>query len=158
MFWVKENPDGTINKFKARLVAKGFHQQEGFDFHEVFSLVVKPVTIRIILTLALTNKWAICQIDVNNAFLNGILSEEVYVVQPLGFEHHDKSLVCKLHKALYGLKQAPWARYERLAAALLHFGFTTSKCHPSLFIYSKGSISLYVLVYVDDIIIMGSYA
>lgn len=57
VFTLKENPDGSINKYKARLVAKGFHQQEGFDFNETFSPVVKPVTIQIILTLALTNKW-----------------------------------------------------------------------------------------------------
>jgi hypothetical protein len=55
VFCVKENIDGTVNKYKARLVAKGFHQQHGFDFHETFSPVIKPVTIRLILTLALTN-------------------------------------------------------------------------------------------------------
>lgn len=59
VFRIKENPNGSINKFKARLVAKGFHQLPGFDFSETFSPVIKPVTVRIILTLALTNKWSI---------------------------------------------------------------------------------------------------
>lgn len=109
VFRVKENPDGSINKYKARLVAKGFHQEHGFDFNETFSPVVKPITIRVILTLALTYRWKFQQIDINNAFLNGFLSEEIYTSQPQGFEDANKDLVCKLNRALYGLKQAPRA-------------------------------------------------
>ena len=109
VFRVKENPDGSINKYKARLVAKGFHQQADSDFTETFSPVVKPVTIRTVLTLVVTNQWSIKQIDVNNALLNGVLEEEVYMIQPPGFEAADRSLVCRLNKALYGLKQAPRA-------------------------------------------------
>uniref|UniRef100_A0A803P494 Reverse transcriptase Ty1/copia-type domain-containing protein n=1 Tax=Cannabis sativa TaxID=3483 RepID=A0A803P494_CANSA len=110
IFRHKENSDGTHNKFKARLVAKGFHQQPGFDFTETFSPVVKPVTIRIFITLALSHGWCIKKLDVNNAFINGDLKEEVYMVQPPGFEvQASPPLVCKLHKALYGLKLAPRA-------------------------------------------------
>lgn len=108
VFQVNENLDGSINRYKARLVAKGFHQQAGSDFTETFYLV-KPVTVRTVLTLAVTNRWSIQQIDVNNAFLNGLLEEEVYMIQPPGFEATDRSLVCRLNKALYGLKQAPRA-------------------------------------------------
>jgi len=92
VFRVKENPDGSINKYKARLVAKGFHQQLGFDFQETFSPVVKPTTIKVLLTLALTHKWDIQQIDVN-VFFNGDLSEDIYMVQPPGFIAADKDLV-----------------------------------------------------------------
>lgn len=118
--------------------------------------MVKPVTIRIILTLAITYNWSIQQIDINNAFLNGFLQEKIYMSQPPGFAVSDKSLVCKLNKALYGLKQAPRAWYERLHGALIQFGFKSSRCDPSLFTYSKGSIKVYALVYVDDIILTGS--
>ncbi|GAU28846.1 hypothetical protein TSUD_21830 [Trifolium subterraneum] len=156
VFRVKENSDGTINKYKARLVAKGFHQRAGSDFTETFSPVVKPVTVRTVLTIAITNKWPIKQIDVNNAFLNGNLEEEVYMQQPPGFESSDKGLVCKLHKALYGLKQAPRAWFDRLKTALLLYGFTASKCDPSLFMLKTSSVLMMVLVYVDDIIITGS--
>jgi len=73
IFRIKENADGTVNMFKARLVAKGFHLVVGCDFNETFSPVIKPITI----TLALTNKWDLFQIDVNNAFLNGHLEETI---------------------------------------------------------------------------------
>ncbi|GAU19342.1 hypothetical protein TSUD_336290 [Trifolium subterraneum] len=156
VFRIKENPDGTVNKYKARLVAKGFAQTPGFDFTETFSPVIKPITIRIILTLAVTNKWPVQQIDVNNAFLNGVLQEEVYMHQPAGFENADRSLVCKLHKSLYGLKQAPRAWYEKLTQTLLTFGFVKSKCDPSLLVHSHNGAVTYVLIYVDDILITGS--
>ena len=81
-------------------MAKGFNQKFGFDFHETFSPVMKPVTIREILTFAITHKWSLQQLDVNNAFLNGFLEEEVYRIQPPGFETSDKSLVCKIHEAI----------------------------------------------------------
>ncbi|GAU26774.1 hypothetical protein TSUD_317720 [Trifolium subterraneum] len=153
---VKENPDGSIQKYKARLVAKGFHQQAGSDFTETFSLVVKPVTVRTVLTMAITNRWHIQEIDVNNAFFNGILEEEVYMQQPPGFESSDKTMVCKLNKALYGLKQSPRAWFDRLKATLISFGFTANKCDPSLFMIKTGGLHLIVLVYVDDIIITGN--
>ena len=156
VFRVKENPDGTINKYKARLVAKGFHQQASSDFTETFSPVVKPVTVRTVLTLAVTHRWSIQQIDVNNAFLNGTLEEEVYMQQPPGFEAADKTLVCKLNKAIYGLKQAPRAWFDKLKGSLLSHGFHASKCDPSLFLLHTGSLSIMVLVYVDDIIITGN--
>jgi histone deacetylase 1/2 len=153
VFRVKQNPDGTLNKYKARLVAKGFHQKPGFDYNETFSPVVKPVTVRTVLFLAVTNKWTIQQLDINNAFLNGFLDEEVYMVQPPRFESADKTLVCKLNKALYGLKQAPRAWFERLRSALLKLGFCPSKCDPSLFTLHGNQHMIFLLVYVDDIII-----
>jgi len=69
-----------------KLVAKGFHQIHGIDFFETFSPVVKPVTIRVVLTLAPSNGCSIQQIDINNAFLNELLLEDVYMTQELGFE------------------------------------------------------------------------
>lgn len=70
---------------KARLVVKNYDQTAGLDYFETFSLVVKPTTIRIILTLAISQKWIIKQLDVQNVFLHGDLYEEVFLVQPPSF-------------------------------------------------------------------------
>lgn len=108
IFKLKQNPDGTIDKYKARLIARGFTQQYGIDYQHTFSPVVKPATIRLVLSLVVSRGWHLHQIDVNNAFLHGILEEEVYMQQPPGFEDskHPQH-VCKLRKALYVLKQSP---------------------------------------------------
>lgn len=80
----------------------------------------------------------------------------MYTVQSPGFESTNKEIICKLNRALYCLKQASWAWYERAHYHLVGLGFTSSHCDPSLFIYSRGSTCLYLLIYVDDILISGS--
>ena len=125
---------------------------------ETFSPVVKPTSVRVVLTFALSHGWPVRQIDVNNAFLNGELKEEVYMNQPQGFEDpSNPNLVCRLHKSLYGLKQAPRAWFAKLNDALLDLGFQSSKSDQSLFVRVTPQHSTYVLVYVDDILITGSH-
>jgi len=78
VFKIKRKADGTVDCYKARLVAKGFHQQHGIDFDETYCLVVKRITIRIVLSMALTKGWCLNHIDISNAFLHGVLQETVY--------------------------------------------------------------------------------
>jgi histone deacetylase 1/2 len=109
------------------------------------------------LSIAVSRGWNLRQLDVQNAFLHGILVEEVYMWQPPGYVNKRyPNHVCKLDKALYGLKQAPRAWYARLSTKLITLGFTPSKADTSLFYFNKHRVTVFVLIYVADIIVVSS--
>ncbi|GJV17641.1 ribonuclease H-like domain-containing protein, partial [Tanacetum coccineum] len=149
--------DGSLSRYKARLVANGSSQQIGVDCDETFSQVVKPATIRIVLSILASQHWPVHQIDVKNAFLHDHLSETVYMHQPPGFQDPQRpNHVCLLQKSLYGLKQAPMAWFQRFAGYATRVRFTHSRCDLSLYIYRQGSDIAYLLIDVDDIILTAS--
>uniref|UniRef100_A0A2N9HBX8 Reverse transcriptase Ty1/copia-type domain-containing protein n=1 Tax=Fagus sylvatica TaxID=28930 RepID=A0A2N9HBX8_FAGSY len=159
VFRIKRKADGSIERHKARLVAKGFHQQPGLDYDETYSPVIKPTTVRTVISLAISSGWSLRQIDIQNAFLHGNLTEQVFMSQPPGYQNPNyPTHVCLLQKAIYGLKQAPRAWFSRLSSRLIAFGFHGSRSDSSLFIYTKASVIMYVLIYVDDIILTGSHS
>jgi len=118
---------------QGRWVVRGFSQQHGIDYDETFSLVVKPATIRVVLSLA------VHQLDVKNAFLHGHLEETVYCQQPPGFvDPTTPDHVCLLQKSLYGLKHSPRAWYQRFTSYIRTLGFVASVMDTSLFVYKEG--------------------
>ena len=155
VFKIKKDPDGNIVKYKARLVAKGYAQCFGVDFEEVFAPVARIETVRVLLALAAQGGWEVHHMDVKSAFLNGELSETVYVQQPLGFVVGNGDKVLKLRKALYGLKQAPRAWNAKLDRELLALGFVRSKMDHAIYRRKNRNSFLLVGVYVNDLIISG---
>nr|GFB30160.1 hypothetical protein [Tanacetum cinerariifolium] len=132
---VKLEELGGILKNKARLVDRVYRQEEEIDFEESFALVARLETIRIFLAYAAHKIMVVYQMDVKTTFLNGNLTEKVYVSQPDGFVDQDNpNHVYKLKKALYGLKQAPRAWYDMLSSFLISQDFSKGSVDPTLFI------------------------
>lgn len=158
---IKYNPDGTIERHKSRVVAKCYTQLEGLDYLDTFSPVAKIGTFRLLMALAAAKGWSITQLDVSNAFLNGDLDEEIYMHLPQGYEELTgkqvpSNSVCKLHKSLYGLMQASRQWNHKLSEVILGDGFTQTHSDHSLFIKYVDKAFLAVLVYVYDILVVGT--
>jgi hypothetical protein len=151
IFKHKFNSDSSLERYKAHWVLRGFTQQPGVDYDETFSPVVKPATVHTVLSLAVSRSWLVHQLDMKNAFLHGTLSETVYCSQPTGFvDPAQPDCVCLLNKSLYGLKQAPRAWYSRFATYITSLGFVEAKSDTSLFIFRRGTDTVYLLFYVDE--------
>lgn len=133
-------------------------QRAGVDYSEVFALVARFETIRMIVAIASWRNWSLWQLDVKSAFLNGPLDEEVYIDQPPGFEvKGSESKVLRLKKALYGLKQAPRAWNRRIDSFLTSSGFQKCSVEHGVYVKTGNSGNILLLcLYVDDLLITGS--
>ena len=157
VFDVKRLRDATVEKFKARLVADGNTQKYGVDYNRIFATVVKASTIRLVLIIAAARDFNLSQIDIRQAYLQADLPEKLYMRVPPGvpaFGEHGEPLVCRLNRSLYGLKQAGREWGALFASFLTNWGFTRSTIDTCLFTYVKDHLILWILVYVDDCIIV----
>ncbi|KAJ0920711.1 putative phosphoglycerate kinase [Helianthus annuus] len=156
IYKIKEgDKPGGGPRYKARLVAKGFTQKAGVDYNEIFSPVVKHVSIRVILSLVASLDLELEQMDVKTAFLHGNLEEKIYMAQPKGYEikgQEDKA--CLLKRSLYGLKQSPRQWYKRFDEYIVGSGFSRSPYDSCVYHreYDRGKF-VYLLLYVDDMLI-----
>ena len=182
VFRTKTDVNGKLIKYKSRWVVRGFQQEEGANFTDTFASVVKPMSYKILFSIAATQNLEVEQMDVKTAFLNSPINDTVYVEQPHGFEvsteaeesklkaellsiqkdqnfAYPKSkrsnirLVCKLERALYGLKQAPRAWYETLSEFMKKCNLTALRSDYAVF--GNSDRSILVAVYVDDLLIFG---
>ena len=157
VFDVKRLRDATVEKFKARLVADGNTQKFGVDYDRIFATVIKSTTIRLVLVLAAARDYNLTQIDIRQAYLQAKLHEKLYMRVPPGvpaFDEQGGPLVCRLNRSLYGLKQAGREWGMLFASFLVSWGFIRSTIDTCLFTYAKSNLLLWILVYVDDCIIV----
>ena len=154
VFNLKHDVEGRVERFKARLVAKGYAQKYGIDYDEIFSPVVRFSSIRLLLAFAVQRDFLIHQMDVETAFLNGKLDEEIYMQQPEGYvKPGEEHLACKLEKSLYGLKQSSRCWNKAFKESVEKLGFTQASADPCVFIRKKDTLTI-IAIHVDDLMIL----
>lgn len=157
--------DGFINSNLTQMVLLSVIKQGqqfintqtfGVYYKETFSSVAKMNIVRVLLYIVVNCGWSIYQIDVKNAFMHGDIEKDVYMRLPPGYPREiDDGIPCKLCKALYGLKQSHQAQYSKLDYVILILVFKRSYAHSSLFVRNSKAENLVMLVYVDNLIIIG---
>lgn len=156
VFKTKRHANGSIVKYKARLVAKGCSQRKGIDFEETYSPVIRYSSLRFLLSLTVKYDLYVEQLDAVTAFLQGELSEEIYLRPPEGLEIPSNK-VLRLQKSIYGLKQSSRSWNKKLSDVLKKFGLKQSDYDPCVYYNnSKKDKWLVVAIYVDDILIFSS--
>ena len=157
---MKYGPNGEISRFKAKFVDKGFIQVERRDFYETYLPTAKMSTVKIVLSLAVRNRYQLRQLDIKTEYLNAKLDEEILMKQPEGFEKIDeegKLLVCLLKKSLYGLKQSGRNWHRTLKSYLEDVAFENSVFVECLFVSRiERDIEGLICLWVDDIVVCGA--
>jgi len=149
--------DGNVHIHKAQLFAKVFRQVQGVAYDETFSPVAMLKSVLIILAIAAYFDYEIWQMDVKTAFLNGNLTEDVYMMQPEGFvDPTNAGKICKLQKSIYGLKQASRSWNIRFDEVVKGFGFIKNEEEACVYKKESGSYVAFLILYVDDILLIGN--
>ena len=156
LYKLNTDMDGYVHTYKARLVAKCYTQTLGVDYEETFSPVADIRAIRILIAKATYYDYEIWQMDVKTAFLNGRLDEDIYMAQPEGYVNPKfPNRVCKLQRSIYGLKQASRQWNKRFDSEIKKFGFSQNLDEPCVYHKVSGSEVIFLILYVDDILIIG---
>jgi len=155
--YVIKYKNGVISKYKARLVAKGFTQIYGIDYDETYAPVARMTSLRLVLALSALLSLEVHQMDVETAFLNADLQEEVYIRAPEGTEMPAGYNCFRLNKALYGLKQSPREWYNNINSFLQSLSFVRLHSEHCLYFYNTDDQLCIISLYVDDLIIASSH-
>ena len=155
IFKVKYDENGSVSRFKARIVARGFSQIEGVDYNETYSPTLKMESLRYLLAFAHEKNYACDQVDVETAFLQGDLDDDLFLRLPSECGNESKKTV-KLLKPLYGAKQSPRCWNMKLVSSIASLGFKQSQADPCVFLRfeKSGDVSV-IAFFVDDIIFLG---
>jgi hypothetical protein len=153
---VKRNSDGSVDKFKCRIVADGRSQKFGVDFDRVFATVVKLPTLRCLLAIACAKDYNLTSVDVQQAYLLSHVDKDLYMRVPPGMPRQDdkgRPIVLKILRGLYGLRQGAKLFNDLLTSFLLKWGFKQSVIDVCLFVYTENEGTLYIVSWVDDLVI-----
>ena len=157
VFRIKEDDNGHPIKYKARLCPRGFKQRSGVDYNDIFSPVARYISIRILLSIVAVNDFDIDNMDVDTAFPNATLDENIYMERPDGLEKI-AGMVVKLNKALYGLKQSPRQWNLLIHQYLLSINFKQTVEDACIYVLNDDDGELvYVCLYVDDILVAAKH-
>ncbi|KAL0445682.1 UNVERIFIED_CONTAM: hypothetical protein Slati_1696100 [Sesamum latifolium] len=141
--------------FKARLVAKGYTQRPRVDFEETYSPVAMTKSVRILLAIAAWYDYEIWQMNVKTAFLNGFVEEEIFMDQPESFTTvGEEQKVCRLQRSIYDLKQAFRSWKTRFDEVIRGYDFVKNDYDPCIYKKISGSSVAYLVLYVDDILLI----
>jgi hypothetical protein len=149
----------VLVRFKARFVACGYSQIEGLDFEQTFSPVCKVQSLRLMISVTVELGLYIGQIDIVTAYLYGLLHEKNIMTGPAGYEtldKHGRPLCWNLIHSMYGLKQSGREWYRTVSEHLIKMKFINNRTDPSMFVRFNGTHKIYLLIYVDDFIIIAT--
>ena len=157
VFKIKQSIDGNIDKFKVRLVARGDTQIYGINYYNTSAPVMNLTTLHILLVIGIKNDYYLSNIDINTAYLNAPLKEQIYMKLPPGFfyKERENNKVLLLKRSLYGLKQSAYEWYNTLKKALEKLKFKPLFHDKCVFIKKEPYIII-LGIYVDDILILSS--
>ncbi|SGY18679.1 BQ5605_C014g07438 [Microbotryum silenes-dioicae] len=150
VFTRKENAQGKVTCYKARLVAQGFAQRPGIDYNEMFAPVARPSTILSLVGTATAQGLFLKQFDFDSAFLNGMMTEMVYMKYPKGWDHPQTGQALRLVKSMYGTKQAPQEWNAAVNSLMVERGYKRSDADSCLYVKRADEKFIYITLYVDD--------
>ena len=150
----KVGQDGRVEKYKCRFVAKGFRQIKGIYYQESSSSTPSQSSIRMALAVIALLDWEGRQLDVEMAFLEADVTEELYVELPDGYRDSPNQ-VGRLQKAMYGLMHAGLLWSKKFGEKLIPKGFERSQADPCVVRRKHlGKVAVFIVVYVDNLLVL----